>query len=161
MRKKIVIIMLLCILFPLYPENINNDFELSLKLDRDTHAVLISIKPKRDIQIKGMSEEEPFIVLSGTGVIFENDGIHIRTDYITDSKPEILQFPFRLADDTREITSLEVHLEMTYVPCLISTGVCKFPQTIKHDYLLKPSSPGISLDIINTGILIGLFILGL
>ncbi|MBN2440827.1 MAG: thioredoxin family protein, partial [Spirochaetales bacterium] len=46
-------------------------------------------------------------------------------------------------------------------PCLISTGVCKFPQTIKHDYLVKPSSPGISRDIINTGILIGLFILGL
>jgi thiol-disulfide isomerase/thioredoxin len=143
----------------MYGENINDDFDLSVKLIAGEPVVSITIAPKRDRQIKGMSEEKPFIILSGKGVAFEHEGKRVQTEYIRDSKPEVLEFPFTVDEPSGEINELSLRLEMTYVPCIISSGVCKFPVTMEREYELKASGPGISPAFINTGILIALFVL--
>lgn len=169
MNKNRAVYLFLCIfLLPvlkLFSENINDDFELSVLRKKNPDAVYVTIAPKRDRKIKGLSEEEPFIVLQASDAVFENKGVLIRTEYITVPAREMFVFSFHPVDPDRDLTQLEVHLTITYVSCLISTGVCKFPQTIERDYRLKASlwrnsTWILSTEVINTGILAAFFLLG-
>lgn len=157
-----LIILSWILLFPLmkpYSENIDDHFDLSVSRGKNTNIVFVTITPKRDKKIKGFSEEKPFITVTASGVMFENKGILIRTEYITEPAREVFEFPYQPLDPDLDRTHLEVHLSMTYVPCIISTGLCLFPKTIERDYLLKTPGWVLSTDIINTGILGALFLL--
>ncbi|MBN2532151.1 MAG: hypothetical protein JXB88_04635 [Spirochaetales bacterium] len=156
-------VLFLCIiLLPVwvcYAENINHHFELSVIRKKNPDAVYMTITPEQDKQIKGLSEEKPFIIVESPDVVFENKGILIQTEYITEPVQKVFTFPFRPAEPGTDLTQLNVHLTMTYVPCLISKGVCLFPETVERDYLLKVTSQVILPEIITTWILAAFLLL--
>jgi thiol-disulfide isomerase/thioredoxin len=143
----------------LYSDYSNSHFKLSVIRRKNPDAVYVTVAPKRDKKIKGLSEEKPFITIESSDAVFENQGILIRTEYITAPEQDTFAFPFHPVDPDRNLTHLNVHLTITYVPCLISTGTCMFPETIEQDYSLKVSGWAVSTDIINTGILAAFFLL--
>jgi thiol-disulfide isomerase/thioredoxin len=161
--KSILFFLFFCILMfvqeNLYPENIGGHFELSVMRKDNPDAVYITISPKGDKQIKGISDEEPFITLTSPDVVFENDGVVVQTDYITTPSRRIFQFPFYPVRQDRDLTRIEVHLTITFVPCRISTGVCLFPETVEREYQLQVSKGIINTGMINTIILATFFVL--
>ncbi|MBN1699271.1 MAG: thioredoxin family protein [Spirochaetales bacterium] len=153
-------IFFVCAIFFLSPRpvsaiNINGDFELSVERRDDPPLIAVRIAPKPDRLITGLSEDEAFITLTSDDIRIEGENRVFQTEYIREGSPKEFLFPFSPAPGVVDVT-VAIH----YVPCIESSGICKFPERTEQAFSLKKPGISFSHELIDTMILGLLLILG-